>query len=254
MNQKSNKQSILLVDDTLDNLRVLQQTLEPEGYDIMAVNSGEAGLKVANQAKPDLILLDVMMPRMDGFETLKKLQGETDIKSIPVIFITAKTEPVDVEQYFSAGAVDYIGKPFCQLEVCSRVRMHLALRGCISVSVVPSTSTLQKSVAAPQQPSVSANSFLVKIDDDILYDLAGTYLSELRKEMPVLEEAFHRKDFDAIGRMAHNYIGTGAGHGFKPLTYLGQALEHTAGQHQEVAVSALIESFKDYLTRVEVVS
>ena len=83
---------ILLVDDTPDNLRVLRQTLEAEGYNILAATSGETALRIARNAQPDLILLDVMMPGMDGFETCRRLKGEAVTQEIPVVFVTARAE------------------------------------------------------------------------------------------------------------------------------------------------------------------
>jgi len=123
------KQTILLVDDKKDNLRILQITLEPLGYAILAAPSGEVALKIAEKARPDLVLLDVMMPGIDGFETLRRLKTNAATRSLPVIFITAKTDPVDVERFFAAGAVDYIRKPFCQKKCAVACVFTLCFRG-----------------------------------------------------------------------------------------------------------------------------
>gem|GEM_PF-6834139 len=98
-----------------------------------------------------------------------------------------------------------------------------------------------------------AESPRVKITNPVLGGLAQTYLHDLRMEMPDLREALERKDFTGIAQMAHNYSGSGASHGFTVITHLGQALEYTAEQQQEAAVVALVASFNDFLSRVEVI-
>jgi signal transduction histidine kinase len=120
---------ILLVDDTPQNIDVLSQTLEPEGYRLLVANSGEKALKIAEKLKPDLILLDVMMPPgIDGIETCRRLKAEVSTRDIPVIFCTAKTELNDLVVAFDCGGVDYIVKPIRQAEVLARVSTHVRLR------------------------------------------------------------------------------------------------------------------------------
>lgn len=121
------KKRILLVDDTPSNLAVLRGALEPEGYRLAFASNGEETLEIVPELNPDLILLDVMMPGMDGFETCRRLKTTELGKNIPVIFITAKRETQDVVEGFQAGGVDYIRKPIQQEEVCARVRNHLEL-------------------------------------------------------------------------------------------------------------------------------
>ena len=118
---------ILLVDDLPDNLRVLRQALEPKGYRILIATSGETALRVARSMRPDLILLDVQMPGMDGFETCRRLKGEADTRDIPVIFVTARTETESVVEGFGIGGVDYIVKPFQTEEILARVQTHLKI-------------------------------------------------------------------------------------------------------------------------------
>ena len=119
---------ILIVDDIPSNRELLQQTLEPQGYDIIAVPSGEIGLTIAHQAQPGLILLDIVMPGgMDGFEMCRRLKSDPSTRDIPVIFITAKDDEVSIEKGFEAGAVDYITKPFREKEVMLRVATHLKI-------------------------------------------------------------------------------------------------------------------------------
>lgn len=123
----SRPEKILLVDDVPANLTVLTAALEPEGYEIFAAPNGTTALKVAARAKPDLILLDIMMPELDGFETCRRLQQNETTRDIPVIFITARNEMESVVAGFRAGGVDYVVKPFQAEEVLSRVKTHLRL-------------------------------------------------------------------------------------------------------------------------------
>ena len=118
---------ILIVDDTPANLKVLRQALEPEGYSILAASNGETAHKIARKAEPDLILLDVLMPGMDGFETCRLLKGDAATQGIPIIFITARAETDAVVEGFRAGGVDYIVKPFQNEEVLIRVETHLRI-------------------------------------------------------------------------------------------------------------------------------
>ena len=116
---------ILIVDDVPANIEVLRQALASKGYEIFFANSGERALKVAANASPELVLLDIIMPGMDGFETCRRLKEDKSTKDIPVIFITAKREMEDVIGGFRVGGVDYITKPFEKEEVLTRVETHL---------------------------------------------------------------------------------------------------------------------------------
>jgi DNA-binding NtrC family response regulator len=123
----TSREKILLVDDLPANLAVLTAALEPEGYEILAAASGPAALKVAAKARPSLILLDVMMPEMDGLETCRRLKQAGATREIPVIFITARDEIQGQVAGFAAGGVDYIVKPFAAEEVAVRVATHLKI-------------------------------------------------------------------------------------------------------------------------------
>jgi DNA-binding NtrC family response regulator len=123
----SSGEKILLVDDIPANLAVLTAALEPEGYEILAAPNGLTALKVAARAQPDLILLDVMMPELNGMETCRRLKQDEATRDIPVIFITARSEMESVVDGFRAGGVDYVIKPFQAEEVLSRVATHLRI-------------------------------------------------------------------------------------------------------------------------------
>jgi signal transduction histidine kinase len=120
--------SILIVDDVPANLNLLTGILKQRGYKVRPAPSGSLALDAARHAPPDLILLDIHMPEMDGFEVCRRLKAEEGLKEIPVLFISALAETKDKVSAFDAGGVDYITKPFQVEEVLARVRTHLELR------------------------------------------------------------------------------------------------------------------------------
>jgi signal transduction histidine kinase len=120
--------NILVVDDVPANLKLLDDILKSEGYKTRPVLSGELALRAAEKEKPDLVLLDIMMPDIDGFEVCRRLKENPDLKDIPVIFISAIGETANVVTAFNYGGVDYINKPFQAEEVIARVKTHLKLR------------------------------------------------------------------------------------------------------------------------------
>lgn len=121
------KPTILVVDDNKRNLQVVGNILHEEQYKVAMAINGPTALKLAAQLKPDLVLLDIMMPEMDGFEVCKKLKENDETREIPVIFLTAKVETEDVVEGFNLGGVDYITKPFKQKELLVRIKTHLDL-------------------------------------------------------------------------------------------------------------------------------
>lgn len=121
-------ETILIVDDTPANLGVLVETLGAAGYQLMVAEDGEEALAQTEQTQPDLILLDVMMPGIDGFETCRRLKSRPGTRDIPVLFMTALSETADKVKAFAAGGVDYITKPIEHEEAIARVQTHLQLR------------------------------------------------------------------------------------------------------------------------------
>lgn len=120
-----NRASILIIDDAPENLHILLELLKPQ-YRVLAAINGESGLRVAgNQPRPDLILLDVMMPGMDGYAVLSRLRDNPDTRDIPVVFLTALNTPEDEERGLQVGATDYITKPIKPAVVMARVRSQL---------------------------------------------------------------------------------------------------------------------------------
>ena len=120
--------TILVIDDNPTNLQVLYKALSDRGYEVLVEMDGKSGIELVKNSPPDLILLDVMMPGIDGFETCSRLQADPLTKEIPIIFMTALSDTVDKVKGLSLGAVDYISKPFQQEEVLARIKVHLKLR------------------------------------------------------------------------------------------------------------------------------
>jgi two-component system, sensor histidine kinase and response regulator len=129
MNQEAARPaSVLVVDDTIENLRLLSAMLEAHGYEVRAVTNGRQALQAVERDPPDLILLDITMPEMDGYEVCRRLQANDRSKEVPVIFLTALTDTADKLRAFDMGGVDYITKPFQFEEVLARVNTHVTLR------------------------------------------------------------------------------------------------------------------------------
>src|SRR6267378_1115237 len=118
---------ILIIDDAPANIQTLSSILKERGYNINIATNGRQGLEVLERIRPDLILLDIMMPEMDGFETCQRIKASTAWREIPIVFLTAKTDTADIVRAFELGAVDYVPKPFNAHELLARVNTHLTL-------------------------------------------------------------------------------------------------------------------------------
>ena len=128
MSDAAGQHSILVVDDTPANIGILLDTLSKAGYRVRVASDGESALEQLQYSPPDLVLLDVMMPGMDGFETCRRLRQLPELEQLPIVFMTALSDIHDKVRAFAAGADDYITKPFQHEEVLARVRVHIARR------------------------------------------------------------------------------------------------------------------------------
>ncbi|MEH2393616.1 MAG: response regulator [Nostoc sp.] len=159
MNKTQNNGFILIVDDNPTNLSVLCEALNSEGFRFRVAVDGESAIAQAERNQPELILLDVQMPGIDGFETCCRLKANSVTQNIPIIFTTALADTESKTKGFSLGAVDYIPKPFAQEEVISRVRVHLQLKQLtesLEQQVSDRTKALQKAqVKLVQQEKLS---------------------------------------------------------------------------------------------------
>lgn len=122
------KETILIVDDNPTNLGVLFEALDQIGFKVLIAESGEKALKTVNLHQPDLIILDIIMPMIDGFETCRRLKKKKNLADVPIIFMTALSDTKNKVKGFASGGVDYITKPFHKEEVLARVKTHLMIR------------------------------------------------------------------------------------------------------------------------------
>lgn len=124
----NDSEGVLLVDDNPTNLQVLVQTLSGQGYKLLVAKSGEDALTVAKKARPGIILLDIMMPGLDGYEVCRQLKADPDTASAAVIFLSALDDTTNKVRGLELGAVDYVSKPFQTEEIVARVRTHMTVR------------------------------------------------------------------------------------------------------------------------------
>mgnify|MGYP000666312080 CR=1 FL=1 len=161
--------TILIVDDIPGNADVLCKTLEVEGYSISMALSGEVALKIAPKIKPDLILMDVMMPGMDGFETCRKLKEDPVFENTPIIFVTGKAATEDIVDAFKSGGGDYITKPFRSEEVLARVGTHIRLTQTIKKNeyLVEELKKAVLNLENAQQESLAKSQFLGRMSHEL---------------------------------------------------------------------------------------
>ena len=128
MNLEQARSNIMIVDDTPENLRLLSEMLKNKGYTIRTLPSGKLALKAIKNEKPDIILLDINMPEINGYEVCETLKKDAQFKDIPIIFVSALNETMDKVKAFSVGGIDYVSKPFQIDEVNARIETHLKIK------------------------------------------------------------------------------------------------------------------------------
>jgi len=161
--------TILIVDDIPANLNLLREGLEPEGYEILGAPSGEIALQIANRTVPDLILLDIVMKGIDGFETCRRLKADPKTANIPVIFITVKDEVEDIVTGFQVGGVDYITKSYRKEELLARVKTHLKIAQ-LTKALSQRNAELTQEIAKREQEEKArrqAEDALMKADEQL---------------------------------------------------------------------------------------
>lgn len=188
LNRDPSKGNILVVDDTLENLRLLVTILQEQGYEVRPVPNGKLALSGARGFLPDLILLDIMMPEMDGYEVCSQLKADERTRNIPVIFLSAINEVIDKVKAFDVGAVDYITKPFQVAEVLARVETHLALQ------------RLQKKLQVKNEELAEANAQLAQTNQD-LEKSNENLLQTLQQLQSTQEELIQSKKMAALGQL-----------------------------------------------------
>src|SRR5438309_3634472 len=190
--------SILVVDDTAANLQVLAGMLKDRGYKVRPVPSGKLALLAARKDPPDLILLDINMPEMNGYEVCEHLKADDKLEGIPVIFISALTEPLDKVKAFAIGGVDYLTKPFQMEELHARVETHLKLR------------RLQVELEAANARLAKANGRMSR-DLKAAAKIQGTFLPREVPRIPGAEFAWIYRPCDELAGDGLNIIPLGDG-------------------------------------------
>ena len=155
--------NILIVDDTPENLEILTRMLVEQGYLVRPAINGDVAFKAVRRNMPDLILLDIMMPHMSGFEVCKRLKADKETREIPVIFLSALHKVSDKVKAFSLGGVDYITKPFQLEEVLVRVETHLALRK-LNQQLLENNTRLEQEVAERIKAETALKQSLAQIE------------------------------------------------------------------------------------------
>jgi len=244
---------ILIVDDMPANLNLLRQALESEGYNIIGAPSGKIALQIVARTKPDLILLDIMMPGIDGFETCRRLKDDNATADIPVLFITAKHETESVVEGFRIGGVDYITKPFQNEEVCARVKTHLTIK------------RLRDGLEEANEQIQEKNNELEKAYKQLETDNARKteelenarviqqgFLPAAFPELPYLEIAAFQKPATEVGGDYYDFWGTGVGRGeadfHSKYSQLVLAIGDAAGH--DVAASLMVSATKTALLTI----
>lgn len=188
------KYTILIVDDNPQNLKALEAYLRAQGFKTLIASKGELALQRVQYVRPDLILLDILMPGIDGFETCCRLKADTSTKDIPVIFMTALSETDDKLRGFQVGGVDYLTKPIQQEEVLARIYTHLSIQG------------LQRQLREQNEQLKERTSALIRANEQLRYEIterkkAEETLREAQEEIIKLEK--EALEIQMAGGFAH---------------------------------------------------
>lgn len=180
---------ILVVDDTEANVRLLSHVLRSAGYNIVVAFNGEDALELTQTRRPDLILLDIMMPDMSGYDVCRIINKDIDLKDIPVIFLSALSETSDKIEGFDAGGVDYVTKPFQKDEVLARIKTHLVLAA-LQKERESRIQILRMREAELSELNNRKDNLIRMVSHDIKNPLTGMIgLANMLKMMPDIEQA-----------------------------------------------------------------
>lgn len=197
----NNKENvILIVDDNPNNLKILFDFLKESGFKVLVAKDGESAIEKLQEVSPNIILLDVMMPGIDGFETCYRLKASVATKDIPVIFMTALTDRVDKVKGLSMGAVDYITKPFQQEEVLARVQLHLRLRN-VTKTLEEQNVLLKEEIEARKEAEAALQKLTSELEERVasqtaeltqaVNELQQAHVQLLEREKKLGHDAFH---------------------------------------------------------------
>jgi signal transduction histidine kinase len=210
---QNSKANILVVDDTPENLELLSTMLKEQGLNVRCAINGSLALKVAESGWSDLILLDIRMPGMDGYEVCQKLKTAENTREIPVIFLSALDDISDKKQAFAVGGVDYISKPFQVEEALARVTTHLQLRKLsktLEQQVQERTIELSKALEKAEAANIAKSQFLANMSHELRTPLNAIigYSDILKEEaIDLRKENIFCPDLEKIHSAAHHLLG-----------------------------------------------
>ncbi len=221
-NQPDNtSQAILVVDDNLTNMRVLSSMLEKLGYTVLVARDGKQAIETAQYTIPDMILLDIMMPEIDGFETCRRLKKIPNTRDIPIIFLTALTSTEHKVKGFRVGAVDYITKPLQHEEVAARVKTHMQLqilsRNMQQQNTYLTKMMIQRKMTNNLSLKLSAildvnelhSAIATLIQPQFNYALVNFWQLSAQKDRLVLQASSRKKDGESLKTGTHLSKDTG---------------------------------------------
>ncbi len=183
------KGDILIVDDKLENLRLLASLLQEQGYEVRAAINGSIALQAAKAAPPDLILLDINMPGMSGYEVCQELKATESTKQVPIIFISALSEVWDKVKALTIGGVDYITKPFQVIEVLARVENQLTIRR-LQLQLEDQNAQLRAEVDERQRAQAALQAEQEKSEQLLLNILPKAVAAQLKQDPGIIAEHF----------------------------------------------------------------
>ncbi len=239
---------ILIVDDNPMNLGVLSGMLQDRGYRVRAVTNGRRALEAAQLSKPDLIMLDITMPEMDGFQACAALKADKELAAVPVIFISAHDEPLDKVRAFSLGGADYVQKPFQIEEVHARIEHQLQI------------TSLQRNLLVRNAELLEANLKLQELDR-LKANFTAMLVHDLRD--PLTSVRLTLEDIQKAEELSMAFVAQGHGQIQKALSFLDELLEVFRSEAQEMVLEmatvdprALLEttvsSFRPQAARKEI--
>lgn len=219
---------ILIVDDTPTNLEVLSEALADAGFEISVATNGENALKQVEFDPPELILLDIMMPGIDGFETCRRLKANPLTEDIPIIFMTALSDAIDKVKGLSLGAVDYITKPFQQAEVLLRIQNHVKLRQ-LSLELEEQNINLKQEISARKLAEIELQNLTHELEQRV-----KKRTNDLSKALQDLQEAqcqlVQAEKFAALGQLM-----AGIAHEINnPINFIEANLYHLSNYVQDL--------------------
>ncbi|MGL5509341.1 MAG: response regulator, partial [Microcoleaceae cyanobacterium] len=191
---------ILIVDDHPNNLSLLLKFLNEQGYKVRVAPNGEFALQTVNISLPDLILLDIRMPDMDGYEVCQRLKNQANTADVPVIFLTALNDVVDKVKGFQVGAVDFITKPFETVEVLMRIETHLRLRQ-LQLELEKTNQQLEEKSQKLQEVSQDLEAFNYRVAHDLRNPIGN-----IRSSAFLLERFFTQQNYSGKEKDFFQYI------------------------------------------------